>query len=76
VTIIAEESPAQEKVMPEDGRTARMSTSREAGDQILRLRVRELNADNRALRRRPLGLQKREMVLKDRIIRGIRQEFE
>jgi len=56
--------------------TVRMSTAKEAGDQILKLRIRELVADNKALRRRVLELQRKEMALKDRIIRSIRQEFE
>jgi len=60
-----------------DKRTsARMSTAREAGDQILKIRVRELVAENRTLRRRILELQRKEMVLRDRIIRAIRQEFD
>jgi len=59
----------------EGKRTARMSTAREAGELILKARVRELIAENKALRRKLLESQRREMALKDRFIRGVRQAF-
>jgi len=52
-----------------------MSTAREAGELILKTRVRELIAENKALRRKLLESQRREMALKDRVIRGVRQAF-
>jgi len=53
-----------------------MSTSREAGDQIPRRRIRELIDENRALRRKVLELKRKEMNLKDRVIRSVRTTFE
>ena len=57
-------------------KTARMSTAGDAGEQILRHRIRELIEDNRILRRRVLESKRREIALKDRVIRTVRSVFE
>ena len=59
----------------EGRQTARMSTAREAGELILKTRKRELIAENKALRRKLLESQRREMALKDQVIRGVRLAF-
>jgi len=57
-------------------RTARMSTSREAGEGISRKRIRELVDENRALRRKIHDSKRKEMTLRDRILRNLRKTFE
>jgi len=57
-------------------RTAGMSTSKEAGDQILGRMIRELVDKNGALRRKVLELKRKEMNLRDRVIRNVRRTLE
>jgi len=53
-----------------------MSTSREARESILRRRIRELIDENKVFRRKIHELERKEMTLRDRVLRNVRKTFE
>jgi len=57
-------------------KTARLSTAPDADDQILRRRIRELVEESKMLRRKVLEAKRKEMAVKDRLVRKIRSVFE